>query len=61
MELTQGGYYSQQCMCGFNHPSNLKPQSQWTDDDAKAQVAHQQFHQMQQSLASPNTGLFGIR
>jgi hypothetical protein len=51
MQQNQGGYYSMQCMCGFWHPSNLKPQSQWTDDDVKAQVEHQQFHLMQQAYS----------
>jgi len=48
----QSGYYSMQCICGWWHPSNLKPQSQWTDDDYKEQVKHQQFHLNQQAYAN---------
>jgi hypothetical protein len=30
------------CICGFLHP--VRPQAEWTDEDIRAVVAHQNFH-----------------
>jgi hypothetical protein len=32
----------QVCICGFLHP--VRPQAEWTDEDIRAVVAHQNFH-----------------
>lgn len=57
MQSNQSGYYSMQCICGFWSSAHMKPQSQWTDEEVKQEVAHQQFHLTHLALSqSPAPG-----